>query len=272
MRFRVLGSGSSGNTTLVESGETRILIDAGLGPREMAERLQSAGVDPVSITAVLLSHEHQDHCRGASSFSKKWGVRLAGSRGTYAAGAFGAQDIAGWDVIEPGVARAFGAFTVTGVPIPHDAAQPLAFVVDDVQGSLGHATDFGHVAGALVAAFRSCDTVLMESNYDPGMLRDGSYPWSLKERILGRYGHLSNGDVASYLGSGLGEGCRTLVLAHLSRKNNHPEVARMSAEAALRRRGRTEVRLEIADPEGMEWLAVARAPGAPVKPVQLRLF
>jgi phosphoribosyl 1,2-cyclic phosphodiesterase len=271
VRFRVLGSGSSGNTTLVESGETRVLVDAGLGPREMAERLQSAGVDPASIAAVLLSHEHQDHCRGAASFSRKWGVRLAGSRGTYAAGGFGAEDIAGWDVLEPGVAHAFGSLLVTGVPVPHDAAQPLAFVLDDAEGSLGHATDFGFVGRALVDAFRSCDTVLVESNYDPGMLRDGPYPWSLKERIAGRHGHLSNGDVAAYLGGGLGEACRAVVLAHLSRTNNHPEVARLSAETALRRRGRTEVRLEIADPEGMEWLAVRRAPSVPVKAVQLRL-
>jgi phosphoribosyl 1,2-cyclic phosphodiesterase len=257
---------------VIESDGTRVLVDAGLGPRELAERLQSAGIDPASIQAVLLSHEHQDHCRGAVSFSRKWGVRLAGSRGTYAAGGFGAEDIAGWDVVEPGVPRAFGALTVTGVPIPHDAAQPLAFVIEDGRGALGHATDFGHVAGALQAAFRACDTVLMESNYDPGMLRDGPYPWSLKERILGRYGHLSNGDVAAYLGAHLGDQCRTVVLAHLSRTNNHPEVARMAAEAALRRRGRTEVRLEIADPEGMDWLSVAGPVPPPAKPVQLRLF
>ena len=272
LRFRVLGSGSSGNTTVVESGGSRLLVDAGLGPRELAERLQSAGIDPASIDAVLLSHEHQDHCRGAASFSRRWGVRLAGSRGTYAAGGFGAEDIAGWDVLEPGVARTFGGLRVTGVPIPHDAAEPLAFVVAGEGGTLGHATDCGHVSGALVAAFRECDTVLVESNYDPGMLRDGPYPWSLKERIVGRHGHLSNGDVASFVARGLGEDCKTLVLAHLSRKNNHPELARMSAEDALRRRGRTEVSLEIADPEGMGWLDVVRPAGPPNKAVQLRLF
>ena len=102
MRFRVLGSGSSGNTTLVEAGGTFLLIDAGLGPREMAERLQSLGIDPASIAAILLTHEHSDHSRGAASFSNKWGVRVLGSRGTYAAGGFGAVDIAGWDVLEPG--------------------------------------------------------------------------------------------------------------------------------------------------------------------------
>jgi phosphoribosyl 1,2-cyclic phosphodiesterase len=272
VRFRVLGSGSSGNTTLVEAGGTWLLIDAGLGPREMAERLASLGIDPASIAAIVLTHEHNDHARGAASFSKKWGVRLAGSRGTYAAGGFGAVDIEGWDVLEPGQMRAYGGASVTGVPIPHDAAGPMAYVVAGDGVSMGHATDFGHVNRALVDAFRPCDTVFVESNYDPAMLRDGSYPWSLKERILGRLGHLSNGDVADYIARGLGETCRTLVLGHLSRNNNHPELARMSAENALRRRGRTEVRLEIAEPDGMDWIAVAPPPRGSTGPEQLRLF
>jgi len=272
VRFRVLGSGSSGNTTLVEAGGTCLLIDAGLGSREMAERLQSLGIDPASIAGILLTHEHGDHARGAASFSNKWGVRVLGTRGTYAAGGFGAVDIAGWDVLEPGQARACGAFTVTAVPVPHDAAAPVAFVLGGDGVALGHATDFGHVGRALVEAFRPCDTVVIESNYDPAMLAEGPYPWSLKERILGRYGHLSNGDVADYIGRGLGEACRALVLAHLSRTNNDPDLARWSAETALRRRGRTEVRLEIAEPDGMDWMTVAPAPRALKGPEQLRLF
>jgi len=271
VRFRVLGSGSSGNATLVESPLTRILIDAGLGPREMADRLLSCGIDPASLAGIVLSHEHTDHARGAAAFSRKWGVRLLGSRGTYAAAGFGAEEIAGYDVLEPGVPRPVGDLTVTGIAIPHDAAGPLAFVTAWNGCTLGHATDLGHVSRGLVDGFRDCEAVLIESNYDPGMLAEGSYPWSLKERILGRYGHLSNGDVATYLGRGLGESCRRVVLAHLSQKNNHPEVARMSAESALRRLGRTEVQLEITGPEGTGWFAVAR-PASGRGPQQLRLF
>jgi phosphoribosyl 1,2-cyclic phosphodiesterase len=160
------------------------------------------------------------------------------------------------------------------VPVPHDAAAPLAFVVTCDGRSLGHATDFGHVGRGLVSAFRHCDAVLVESNYDPDMLRDGPYPWSLKQRILGGYGHLSNDDTARYLGRDLGEACRIVVLAHLSRQNNHPEVALMAAESALRRRGRTEVRVEVTGPEGTDWLEVGAAPppAAPKAPKQLRLF
>lgn len=272
LRFRVLGSGSTGNATLVEGDGTRILIDAGLGPRSLAERLESAGVDPASLAAVFVSHEHSDHARGAAAFSAKWGVRLCGSRGTYAAAGFGAEDVAGYDALEAGSCRRVGALAVTAVPVPHDAAGPVAFVVASNGHSLGHATDLGHIGPALVRAFRVCDAVLVESNYDPGMLRDGPYPWSLKERILGAHGHLSNADVGRYLAEGLGETCRTVVLAHVSQKNNHPELVRMTAEEALRRRGRSEVRLELCEQEGTGWIEVSRPKSEPGGRGQLRLF
>jgi phosphoribosyl 1,2-cyclic phosphodiesterase len=272
LRFRVLGSGSGGNATLVEAGGTRILIDAGLGPRVLAERLQSVGVDPGSLDAVFVSHEHGDHAGGAAAFSARFGVRLSGTRGTYAAAGFGAEDIAGYDVMEAKAPRTVGALRVTGVRIPHDAAEPLAFVVEAGSVSLGHATDFGHVSGGVVEAFRGCDALLLESNYDPDMLRRGPYPWSLKERILGAHGHLSNGDVARFLRDHLGESCRTVVLAHLSQKNNHPELAELSAQEALRKRGRTEVRLALTDPEGTEWIEVRRPRVPENGSRQLRLF
>lgn len=267
-RFRVLGSGSSGNATLVEAAGTRVLIDAGLGPRELAERLQSAGVDPGSVQAVFLTHEHSDHARGAASFSRKWGVRLAGTRGTYAAAGLGACEIAGYDVISAGETATVGALRVTAVRVPHDAAEPVAFVVGYGDDCLGHATDLGHLSGEVVEAFRDCRALLVESNYDPALLRDGPYPWSLKERILGAQGHLSNGDVARYLAVDLASACEQLVLAHLSQKNNHPELVRMSAEQALDRAGRDDVALTITNAEGTGWVDVA--PARP--PEQLRLI
>lgn len=273
LRFRVLGSGSSGNATLVEFGGTRLLIDAGLGPRTLAERLQSAGVDPTALAAVLLTHEHGDHARGAAAFSAKWGVPLYGTRGTYAAAGLGAQEVAGYQVLEAGATRRFGALAVSAIRVPHDAAEPIAFVVAADGGAvLGHATDLGVLSRGLVQSFAACDAVLVESNYDPEMLRNGSYPWSLKERILGPHGHLSNGDVGRFLSAGLGSACRTVVLAHLSENSNHPEVARMCAEQSLLKGGRRDVRLELTTREGTGWIDVVPAKAPSRKEAQLRLW
>lgn len=273
LRFRVLGSGSSGNATLVEGGGTRLLLDAGLGPRELAERLDSAGVDPASLAALVLSHEHQDHAKGAASFSRRWGVPLWGSRGTYAAAGLGAVDIARYEVLEPFVPKAAGALTVLGIPVPHDAAGPLAFVVAGDGGTLGHATDLGHVNRTLADAFRPCDALLLESNYDTRMLHEGAYPWSLKQRILGPWGHLSNEDVGRFLARGLGELCHTVVLAHLSRKNNDRDLAHQVGTEGLARRGRSEVHLTLAWEDGADWVDVAARPAPPSgRPRQLRLF
>jgi phosphoribosyl 1,2-cyclic phosphodiesterase len=160
--------------------------------------------------------------------------------------------------------------TVTAVRVPHDAAEPVAFVVEKGGVAFGHATDFGHFDARLVEAFRPCRAVLVESNYDPAMLRDGPYPWSLKERILSPYGHLANGDVAKWLGGGLGAGCVEVVLGHLSQKNNHPELVEMAVESGLRRSGRRDVRVTVVSEEGSDdWVEVAGA--APPSP-QLRLF
>jgi phosphoribosyl 1,2-cyclic phosphodiesterase len=273
LRFRVLGSGSTGNATLVEAGRTRLLIDAGLAPRSLAERLQSAGVDPADLAAVLLTHEHGDHARGAAAFSAKWGVPLVGTRGTYAAAGLGAQELAAYEVIEAGCTRAIGALTVTAVRVPHDAAEPLAFVVAlPGGGALGHATDLGHLSRGVVESFADCQALLVESNYDPSLLRDGDYPWSLKERILGPHGHLANADVGRYLAGALGAECRTVVLAHLSEKNNHPELALMSAETSLRRAGRRDVRVALTSREGTGWVEVEAGRALARREAQLRLW
>ncbi len=271
LRFRVLGSGSGGNATLVEGGGARVLLDAGLGPRQLAERLASAGVDPASLDAVFLSHEHGDHARGAAAFSSKWGVPLALTAGTFRAARLAAARLPAWAEILAGETHTVRRLAVRAVAVPHDAAAPVAFVASAGGASLGHATDLGHLGRGLVEALRGCDAVLVESNYDPAMLRDGPYPWSLKERILGPFGHLSNDDVGRLLRRGLGEACRRVVLAHLSQKNNHPELALQGAEEALERAGRRDVEVALAPPDGTGWIAVS-ASRAGRRDGQLRLF
>jgi len=271
LRFRVLGSGSTGNATLVEAGGTHVLLDAGLGPRTLADRLDGLGVDPSTLEAVVLSHEHGDHARGAASFARRFGIPIAGTLGTRRAAGLG--EVADYRALRPGTPLALGSLRVASVALPHDAAEPVGFVVTAGAARLGHATDLGHVSRGVVAAFRHCDAILLESNYDLAMLRGGPYPWSLKERILSPDGHISNADVARYLTTGLGPDCRTVVLAHLSQKNNHPELARGTAEEALRRSRRSGVRVELSGAEGTGWIRVAPTRGVRAAATsQMRLF
>jgi phosphoribosyl 1,2-cyclic phosphodiesterase len=198
---------------------------------------------------------------------------LGGTMGTWQAAGLGAEDLPGYERLEPGARLRLGQLTIRAIAVPHDAAGPVAFVISAGETSFGHATDLGHLSPDLVAAFRSCQAVLMESNFDPAMLRDGPYPWSLKERILGPLGHLSNGDVGRFLERGLGPECRQVILAHLSQKNNHPDLALLTAEEALQRGGRGETRVTLATPGGTGWIRVqggAEGPGAEAG--QLRLF
>lgn len=258
VRFRVVASGSSGNATLIEAGGTRVLLDAGIGPRILAGRLRAAGVEPETLAAVVLSHEHIDHIKGAAAFAGRFGLRLMGSRGTRDAGGFTSREreVPGFDLLHPGELHTIDALSLTALAIPHDAAGPLAFVFAAGRFKIGHATDLGHLPEGVADALADVDALVLESNHDVGMLKAGPYPWPLKERINGPQGHLSNADAARFLAGRLERRCRTVVLAHLSEANNHPEVARMTTETALARAGRADVRLEVASRDGTGWIEV----------------
>ena len=274
MRFRILASGSSGNATLIEAGGTRVLLDGGLGPRILARHMRAAGVEPDSLAAVLLTHEHIDHIKGAAAFAQRFGVGLLGSRGTCMGGGFSAmqRELPGFTVIRAGERIELLQLSLTPLAIPHDAAEPLAFVLQADEATLGYATDLGHLTEDVSAALAACDAVVLESNHDVAMLREGPYPWPLKERVAGPHGHLSNEDAARFLAEQLGPQCRTVVLAHLSETNNHPEVVRMAAEPALARAGRADVRLEVATRYGTEWLDVCPRRAGQAERAQYRLW
>jgi phosphoribosyl 1,2-cyclic phosphodiesterase len=273
VRIKILGSGSAGNAMVVEGGRTRLLVDAGLGPRILVERLREAGIEPESLSAVLLTHEHADHIRSAISFSRRWGVPLRGSQGTGEALGVALAESAGFEPLPRGRSCRIGDVDVCGVPVPHDAAEPLAFVLESGGGVLGIATDLGHMTDDLVDGLKACTTIVMESNYDPGLLRAGPYPWNLKERIASPRGHLANVDVARFVARSLGRGCRSLILAHLSETNNHPDVARMTIEPALRAVGGDKVRLVIAERSGSDWVEAGPVrQGSTEGPTQLPLF
>ena len=302
----VLASGSKGNSTIVASSTTRILVDAGLSCREILRRMKAAGEDPADLDAMLITHEHQDHVQGLAVTARRLGIPVYLTEPTHRAwvrwltprkrityaewleqrrkqGAElraqgtenGAVPVADADppvtsrvnadytaepdpeekaaaeesLAEPekdpaalpaveyfqsGNLFRIGDIGVTPFTIPHDAVDPVGFVFEVEGARLGVATDLGYIPSNLHAHLRRCDVLMLESNHDLEMLRDGPYPWAVKQRVMSRVGHLSNDAAAEFLARSYDGHAAWVVLAHLSESNNLPELARISAERALR--------------------------------------
>jgi len=241
-----LASGSRGNATLVEFGCTRLLVDAGLSARELGRRLGQIGVPPAAIDGILLSHEHNDHARGARRFSRLHGTPVFCSVATLEAMDCSPAHFAEWRPLEPGRRLGLGELEIEAFPVPHDAAAPVGFVLHGGGVRIGIATDLGHVSTLIIERLRGCQLLMVESNHDDRMLQQGPYSWQLKQRVSGRLGHLSNREAALLLQETVDDGCRAVVLAHLSEKNNTRELAQRSARAAMGHR-RPEILVATAD-------------------------
>lgn len=234
MRIWILGSGSRGNAVLVESGESRLLIDAGFGVRELGARLKHIGVDPKSIESCLLTHEHTDHVKGARSAMKRWGWTVYATHGTATASRLRGASVRRF---APGETIRFAAMTVETTATPHDARQSVGFVVTGRTSGVraGFFYDFGRVSAAIASACRDLDMLILESNHDEDMLRAGPYPPWLQARIASTTGHLSNRGAAALARSIASRRLKYLVLAHLSEHNNLPSLALKSMRTALTR-------------------------------------
>lgn len=248
MRLVPLASGSQGNTTLVEFGDVRVLVDAGVSARQLTHRLRAVGVEPESIRCVLLSHEHQDHSRGAERFSKKHGVPVACTPETLDALDLSPIHVAEWWPLPEAGTLDLGDVQIDSFPVPHDAARPVGFVLRGEGMRIGIALDLGHATTLVRERLRGCELLMIESNHDEALLRDGPYPWHLKQRVGGRLGHLSNQETAALLRQTVVPGCRAVVLGHLSEKNNTQALVRRTAAGAVYEAGgrRTELRIASA--------------------------
>jgi phosphoribosyl 1,2-cyclic phosphodiesterase len=241
----VLGSGSRGNATLLVSTGGRLLVDIGLSYRETVRRLESLGVSPDSIDAILLTHAHQDHVRGVGRFVARHGTPVHMTPATRAAcGGLGEPFC--WRPLEVGVPVEVAGVVVRPFRVPHDAVETLAFRFETPEGAVGFATDLGTVTGELVEQCRGCRLLVLEANHARDLLRLSPYRAAVKARIGGAAGHLSNEALAAFVEQHLDATVQALVLAHLSRVNNVPELAALSCREALTRRGRPEVRVVVA--------------------------
>ncbi len=239
----MLASGSRGNSVVLASSRTRLLIDAGLSCRETLRRLRAHGIEPESLHGILITHEHKDHVAGLHVTAKRLEIPVYMAEATHSAWQEGFCDSAGKRVkadklefFRPGRHFQVGDIEVLPFTIPHDATDPVGFTFITEGAKVGYVTDLGYLPASVRQHLRGCDGLVIESNHDLEMLRVGPYPWMVKQRVMSRVGHLSNEALAEFLATDYDGGAAFLILAHLSEQNNHPDIARMAAERALNQR------------------------------------
>ena len=242
VRLCVLGSGSKGNCTFLATERTRLLIDAGLSCRETYKRLTAMGECTDGFDAVVISHEHTDHVGGLRVLALSGKLPVYISRPTYEALRWDKETRDKIKTLDFAAGGKFiiGDIEITPFPIPHDAADPVAFTFDTQGIRVGLVTDLGYVSEVVKQRLKGCHCLIFESNHDLEMLKLGPYPWDVKQRVMSRLGHLSNNATATFLTEDFDGTAQVLVLAHLSETNNHPEIARLTAGQALAQRTRGE--------------------------------
>ena len=268
VKFTILGSGSSGNCAYVETAETRLLIDAGFSPRQLRQRLATIGRTPENLNAILLTHEHSDHISGLPGLADKLQIPVYCNRGTQDGtiwafksrwtskkapaleGLDGTEAIKkkmDWRLFTTGAGFEIGDVAVETFSIPHDAQDPVGFLVRTPGINIGFATDLGHMTKLVIERTRAAHVLVLESNHDVKLLQECPHrPWSLKQRILGRHGHLSNEAAADAAEQIITAELKHLYLGHLSSQCNKPEIARRVMHDRLLKMGAAHVSLQIA--------------------------
>jgi len=269
VQFTILGSGSNGNCAYLETAEARILVDAGFSPLQIRKRLASIGKTPEKLTAILVTHEHSDHITGLLGLADKFQIPVYCNRltqdGTIWAfkakwasktkpalnGLDGTEQLKSkidWRLFETGASFEIGDVGIETFSIPHDAQDPVGFMLRTAAGNIGFATDLGHVTKLVLDRIRVANVLVLESNHDVKMLQDcPRRPWSLKQRILGRHGHISNVTAAEAAAHVMSAELKHLYLAHLSRECNTPELAHHIMAEQLYQIGAGHVQLQVAD-------------------------
>ena len=247
VQFTILGSGSSGNCAYIETDQSRVLVDAGFSPRQIRLRLGTIGRVPENLSAILITHEHSDHIAGLIGIAQKLNIPIYCNRDTKDAFEFQLKTKFNCNLFETGASFEIGDVQVDTFSIPHDAQDPVGYLLRTAAGNIGFATDLGHMTKLVLDRLRAANVLVLESNHDVKMLQDcPRRTWSLKQRILGRHGHLSNEDAAEGAAEIMSSDLHRLYLAHLSRECNKPELAHYVMNEKLHQIGATHVQLQIA--------------------------
>lgn len=239
MKLCPLCSGSSGNATYIEAGNARLLIDAGLSCKRITELLEKIGVDPRTLSAILITHEHIDHVRGVNILSKKYDIPVYANADTWSVLKAPLRDVAAKNVCVFESDRDFYLAGARILPfsVPHDAVHCVGFTVSAQGHKVGVCTDLGHVDARILSILSGCDLLLFEANHDVDMLMAGSYPYLLKKRILSGNGHMNNDDCGRALVKLHETGVKNVILGHLSQENNYPALAMIAVRSVLEEAG-----------------------------------
>ncbi|MFV1985333.1 MAG: MBL fold metallo-hydrolase [Thiohalomonadales bacterium] len=249
MRFASLGSGSKGNATIIQNNETTIMVDCGFSVRETEKRLERLNQAPENIAALFVTHEHGDHIRGVGPFARKYKLPVCLTRGTARWNGLGNIPDIRYISVEDNIN--IGGFTVNSFPVPHDANEPCQFIIINNKIRFAMLTDVGHCTEHIKIKLKNCDALLLECNHDKDMLLNGLYPQSLKERVGGSYGHLSNQQASELLNEIQHDRLRKITIAHVSDKNNKKKLALESLQSVLLRKN---IEITIIDQEnGIDW-------------------
>lgn len=225
MRFALLGSGSEGNALVVEAGQTKVLMDCGFSVSETVARLSRLGLAPEQLRGVVVTHEHGDHIGGVARLARKFSLPVFLTHGTLRSQNGSFADLPAVTEISPHILFTIGDVQVQPFPVPHDASEPVQYVFGDGVRKLGVLTDTGCSTPHIEATLSGCNALVLECNHDADMLANSEYPYSLKQRVGGRYGHLNNFDAAALLSRLDYSKLQHIVVAHLSHKNNTRELA-----------------------------------------------
>ncbi|MBC5638488.1 MBL fold metallo-hydrolase [Ornithinibacillus sp. BX22] len=249
LRFSVLASGSTGNAFYIESDKEKLLVDAGLSGKQMDKLFSDVHVSPSDLSGILVTHEHSDHIKGLGILARKYNLPIYANEKTWKAmeGSIGKLSLDQKFIFNREEVKTFGDIDVESFGVSHDAAEPMFYVFRNNGKKVALVTDLGYVSERIKKTVEGADSYIFEANHDVGMLRMGRYPWSVKRRILGDSGHVSNEDCGLALTDIIDNNTKRIYLAHLSKDNNMKDLARMSVGNILEERG-IKIDLHDTDP------------------------